>query len=184
MVNLRLLLAHFRLYLYNEFLNRIPINFIRLFFVRRYITVGKNTFIGVKVKILNLQPNKKQIIVGDNCVINPDVLLDGRIGRIIIKNNVDISRDTYIYTAQHDPHSDTHAVVAGDVTIEDYVWIASRVTILPNVTLYRGCVIACASVVTKDVESKVIAGGVPAKKIGVRKSNLTYNLSYSPPFYT
>ncbi len=163
---------------------KIPINFIRMFFIRQYISVGKNSFVAMNVKVLNLHPNKSQIQIGDNCIINPNVLLDGRKGKIIIKNNVDISRDTYIYTAQHDPHSDYHDVKFADVIINDHVWVASRVTILPGVTLGKGCVIACGALVTKDVHEMNIAGGVPAKSIGIRRSKLKYVINYQPPFYT
>jgi acetyltransferase-like isoleucine patch superfamily enzyme len=177
-------LVHFRLYLFNAFLTKIPINFIRMFFAKFYMKIGKKSFVAMNVKILNLKINKNQIQIGSNCIINPGVLLDGRIGKIIIGDNVDVARDVYIYTAQHDPHSDDHCIKSGDVIINDYVWIASRVTILPNVILGKGCVIACGAVVTKNVNEFEISGGIPAKKIGVRKSNLSYTINYQPPFYT
>jgi len=183
-IKIKLFILHLRLYFYNSFVSRIPFNFIRMFFVRLYMTVGKNSFVSMHVKLLNLQIKKDQIIIGNNCMINPGVLLDGRLGKIIIKNNVDISRDTYIYTAQHDPHSDYHEIKFGDVIIEDYTWIASRVTILPNTVIGKGAVIACGSVVTKDVMPNDIVGGIPARKIGVRESKLLYNLNYTPYFYT
>ncbi|WP_131536258.1 acyltransferase [Pedobacter nototheniae] len=181
---IKLFVAHLRIYIFNVFLTKIPVNFIRMFFVRLYIRVGNNTFVSMNVRLLNLQLKRDQIQIGENCIINPGVLLDGREGRIIIKNNVDISRDSYIYTAQHDPHSDFHEIKFGDVIIEDYVWVASRVIILPNVTLGRGCVVACGSVVTKDTLANTIVGGIPAKKIGERKSKLLYTINYSPYFYT
>lgn len=181
---MKILIANFRLYLFNAFLSKIPINFIRMFFVRFYITVGKNSFVSMNVKLLNTQPSRKQIQIGDNCMINPGVLLDGRIGRILISNNVDIARDVYIYTAQHDPHSDTHAIKSGDVIINEHVWIASRAIILPNVTLGKGCVIACGAIITKDVLENAIVGGIPGKQIGIRRSKLEYTINYQPPFYT
>jgi len=179
-----LFFAHLRLYILNSFIMRIPFNFIRMFFIRRYIIVGKNSFVSMNVKILNLHLKKSQIQIGDNCIINPNVLLDGRKGKIIIKNNVDISRDTYIYTAQHDPHDDFHGIKFADVIINDYAWVASRVTILPGVVLGRGCVVACGALVTKDVGEMQMVGGVPAKVIGTRKSGLKYTINYQPPFYT
>lgn len=178
------LLVHFRVFLFNVFFTRIPINFIRLFLARFYMRIGKNSFVAMNVKILNLKVSRDQIQIGDNCVINPGVLLDGRIGKIIIGNNVDIARDVYIYTAQHDPHSDDHAIKYGNVIINDHVWVASRVTILPNVVLGKGCVIACGAVVTKNISELAIAGGIPAKEIGIRRSNLSYVINYQPPFYT
>ncbi len=51
------------------------------------------------------------------------------------------------------------------VIIEDDVWIGLNVIILPGVTIGKGSVIAAGSVVSKDIEAMVIAGGIPAKKI-------------------
>ena len=109
-------------------------------------------------------------------------MLDGRGGKIIIGNNVDIAQETNIWTLEHDVNSDTHGVIAANVIIEDYVWIASRATILPGVKIGRGAVIATGSIVTKDVPPMQIYGGVPAKQIGIRKSKLLYSLKYSPWF--
>jgi acetyltransferase-like isoleucine patch superfamily enzyme len=82
----------------------------------------------------------------------------------------------------HDVHSDVHADKGGDVVIEDHVWIASRATILPGVRIGRGAVVACNSVVTRDVPPMTIVGGVPARVIGTRQSRLDYRLSFRPWF--
>ena len=66
--------------------------------------------------------------------------------------------------------------------IEDYVWIASRATILPGVKIGRGAVIASCAVVTKDVPPLAIVAGVPAKIIGWRKNNMDYKLGKGPWF--
>jgi maltose O-acetyltransferase len=100
----------------------------------------------------------------------------------VIGNNVDIAQETNIWTLEHDIHDDYHRDKGGDVIIEDYVWIASRVTILPGVTIGRGAVIAANAVVTKDVPSMAVAGGVPARVIGERKSKLRYTNKYAPWF--
>ena len=75
-------------------------------------------------------------------------------------------------------HSDT--IKKREVIIEDYVWIASRVTILPSVRIDKGAVVASNSVM--NVEKLSIVAGVPAKKIGERKSKLKYKIKYKPPF--
>ena len=54
--------------------------------------------------------------------------------------------------------------------------------ILPGVTIGQGAVIACGSVVTKDIPPRVIAGGIPAKIIGQRNNQLKYELYYRPLF--
>jgi maltose O-acetyltransferase len=51
------------------------------------------------------------------------------------------------------------------IVIEDDVWLAARVTILPGVTIGKGSVVAAGAVVTKDVPPFTLVGGVPAKKI-------------------
>lgn len=51
------------------------------------------------------------------------------------------------------------------VTIGDDVWIGGNVTILPGVTIGSNVVIAAGAVVTKDIPSNSLVGGIPAKKI-------------------
>ncbi|TAL67630.1 MAG: CatB-related O-acetyltransferase [Bacteroidetes bacterium] len=54
------------------------------------------------------------------------------------------------------------------VEIGNDVWIANNVIILDGVKIGDGAILAAGSVVTKDVESYTIAGGVPAKPIRKR----------------
>ena len=53
----------------------------------------------------------------------------------------------------------------GPIIIEDDVWLATNVVVLPNVRIGRGSVIATGSIVTKDIPSGVLAAGVPARVI-------------------
>ena len=53
-------------------------------------------------------------------------------------------------------------------TIEDDVWIGYGSIIMSGVTIGTGSIIAAGSIVTKNVESYSIYGGIPAKKIGNR----------------
>ncbi|MDO8610502.1 MAG: DapH/DapD/GlmU-related protein [bacterium] len=52
------------------------------------------------------------------------------------------------------------------------VWITTRCTILPGVTIGDNSIIAAGSVVTKDIPPNCLAGGNPAKII--KKLNFTY----------
>ena len=98
-------------------------------------------------------------------------------GGVIIGNNVDIAQETNIWTEQHDYNSPTYKSVCKEVIIEDYVWLASRVTVLPGVHIGRGAVVASGAVVTKDVPPLAIVAGIPAKIIGYRKEEaLQYHL--------
>lgn len=140
--------------------------------------LGKNCFFlrGLQVT------NPKNVFIGNHVVINKHVMLDGRTAKIVIGDNVDIAQETNIWTLEHDVNDDKHEVKGADVVIEDHVWIASRVTILPGVHIGRGAVIAAGAVVSKDVPALEIWGGVPARKIGVRNNKLEYENNYSPWF--
>jgi maltose O-acetyltransferase len=140
--------------------------------------IGERIYIGMG---LDLRGARNNISIGNNCSINRKVLLDGR-GQIFIGNNVDIGQETNVWTAEHDPNDIYHKTRENSVVIEDYVWIATRVTILPGVRIGRGAVVAAGSVVTKDIPSMSIVGGVPARIIGKRDNPLKYQLSYRPWF--
>lgn len=118
-----------------------------------------------------------RIKIGEHTNINKRCVIDGR-GGLTIGNNVDIAQDVYIWTEQHDYNSSTFDSISAPIVIEDYVWVASRATILPGVTLGRGAVVASGAVVTKNVPSLSIVGGVPARIIGKRDENaMKYTLS-------
>jgi acetyltransferase-like isoleucine patch superfamily enzyme len=54
------------------------------------------------------------------------------------------------------------------ISIEDDAWIGAGAIVLPGVRIGRGAVVAAGAVVTKDVESFTIVGGVPSVVIGCR----------------
>lgn len=51
----------------------------------------------------------------------------------------------------------------GPIKIGKNVWIGDKATILPNVTIGDGAIIAANAVVTKDIPAYTIAAGCPAK---------------------
>ncbi len=51
------------------------------------------------------------------------------------------------------------------IVVGKNVWIGANATVLPGVTIGDGSIIAAGAVVTKDVPTNVIVGGVPAKII-------------------
>lgn len=166
-------------YLFNRIFMYIPFHAARLFFLRiqlAEIGTGSSFLLGCEIR------KGKNIRIGNHSVINRKVLLDGRGGKLIIGNNVDIAQETNIWTLEHDVHDDHHCDKGDNVIIEDYVWIASRATILPGLTIGRGAVVAAGSVVTKDVPPMTMVGGVPAKPIGRRRSQLLFTLRHRPWF--
>jgi maltose O-acetyltransferase len=104
------------------------------------------------------------IYMGTNSIIGDHAFLDGRRG-IYIGNNVNISGEVSIYTLEHDIRSPSFAAIGGPVYIKDWAYIGSRATILPDVTIGEGAVVAAGAVVAKDVAPWTMVGGVPARFI-------------------
>lgn len=159
-------------------LMRIPFWAVRKFYLSLFAHLQKKCFIAYNCDIRF----PKRLSVGRNSVVNKLCTLDCRGGNIIICDNVDIAQETNIWTLEHDVSSNVHGTNGGDVVIEHHVWIASRVTILPGVHIGYGAVIASGAVVTKNVPSMEIWGGVPARKIGERKNTCSYELKFRPHF--
>jgi acetyltransferase-like isoleucine patch superfamily enzyme len=83
---------------------------------------------------------------------------------ITIGNGVVVSKGVTIRD------SDNHAIegsgpTAAPVKIGDRVWIGLNAIILKGLTVGDGAVIAAGAVVTRDVPSRALVGGVPAKVI-------------------
>lgn len=55
--------------------------------------------------------------------------------------------------------------LSAPVIIGNRCWLASNVTVLKGVSIGEESVVGAMSLVTKDIQAKVIAGGVPAKVI-------------------
>jgi maltose O-acetyltransferase len=122
------------------------------------------------------------IEIGHNTIVNPSCILDGRAG-LTIGNNVSISEQSLILSLQHDPQSRDFSSQGKSTYIEDYVWLGMRAIIMPGVKIGKGAIIAAGSVVTKDVDPFSIVGGIPARIIGKRNTDLTYSLKYKKFLY-
>ena len=88
--------------------------------------------------------------------------------RVLIGRWVTISDNNHGYTdmlSLQKPPIEREWVSKGPVIIEDNVWIGDKATILANVTIGKGAVVAANSVVTKDVPAYSVVAGIPAKVI-------------------
>jgi maltose O-acetyltransferase len=157
---------------------RTPFWVVRRLYLSIFAKLSNGCFIAYKCDIRF----PKRLSIGKNSVVNKCCTLDCRGGDIVIGDNVDIAQETNIWTLEHDVSSNIHGTKGGGVEIEHHVWIASRVTILPYVHIGYGAIIASGAVVTKDVPPMEIWGGVPAKKIGERKNDCSYELNFRPFF--
>lgn len=105
--------------------------------------VGNNVYLGY-----NSYYGQGEIIIGNNVLIGPFV-------SITASNHVK-GDDGSFRNANYSPNP---------IIIQDNVWIGAHVCITAGVTIGKGAVIAAGSVVTKNIASSSIAGGIPAKII-------------------
>ena len=85
-----------------------------------------------------------------------------------------ISFNVCIISGGHKVNSRTFEGEHLPIIIGDYVWVGVNATILKGVKIGDGAVVAAGAVVVEDVPPYTIVGGVPAKIIGQRPSNLSY----------
>ncbi len=63
---------------------------------------------------------------------------------------------------------DQEITSAGDIVLEDNVWLGLHVQVLDGVTIGYGAVVGAGAVVTKDLPPNSVAVGVPAKVVRQR----------------
>lgn len=178
---LRNLLSEFRLYLCNHFVNKIPIVCFRMWFYRRVMkfSIGKNSYIFLGCTF----DDAMYLKMGNNSVINSNCRVDTR-GFVEIGDNCSISSNVIILTADHDMDTPDMQGRNKKVILDDYTWIGTSAMILPGVIISKGAVVAAKALVSKNVASFQVVGGVPAKFIRDRKitNNFSYNAGYKRLF--
>lgn len=152
--------------------------------------IFKNIGANTKVYYNFYVSHVKNVSIGDNCTIEPDVrfiseLADAVLtiknnvkinqgvmldftGNLIIEEDVVISRNAYILTHSHgyDPRSKP---LAKPLHIHKNVWIGANALIGENVSqIGENAIVAAGSIVTKDVPENTIVGGNPAKILKTR----------------
>lgn len=124
----------------------------------------------------------KEVHVKSNADISPHIRIGDRselgcncliYGGVTIGSDVLMGPDVKIITRNHNFSDLTIPIRAqGDyerpVVIEDDVWLAANVVILPGVRVARGAIVAAGAVVDRDVLPYTVVGGVPARIIGRR----------------
>lgn len=120
-----------------------------------------------------LSANSGRLVVDDEVAISPCVHIGADNGTIIIGKNVAIGPGTVMRAANHKFGERDRPIMdqghkAGNIVIEDDVWIGANCVILPDVRIGRGAVVGAGAVITRNVSPFTIVGGVPARPIGYR----------------
>jgi acetyltransferase-like isoleucine patch superfamily enzyme len=116
------------------------------------ISAGRGLRLGAR-SMLWAGPSRGRIVIGDDVLFGPDVLV----------------------TAANYRFNDGHPVTEqrmdeADVIIGNDVWIAAKVVVLPGVTIGDGAVIGAGAVVNRDIPAMSVAVGQPARVVGRRRT--------------
>ncbi len=139
------------------------------------VELGSNSYFGINCKIYASEFGRVKI--GFKASINSNVMINARgKGTISIGNNVLIGPNVVLRSSNHCFYTTKVPVIdqgmtEGEIIINDDVWIGSNAVILPNCEIGKGVIIAAGAVVTSDVESYTVVGGVPATLIKKRDEN-------------
>jgi acetyltransferase-like isoleucine patch superfamily enzyme len=158
------------------------------YFFHPNVSLGKNVTLGSNVRLdilyggkISIGDNTEildgcriwtyggEISVGNDCSINPYTLIYGH-GDTNIGNDVLIAAHTIIVPSNHIFRNPNELIRKQGLTemgikIEDNVWIAHGCSILDNVTIGTGSVIAAGSVVNKSINPRTVNAGAPVREI-------------------
>lgn len=136
------------------------------------IDIGSGTIVmhGAVLHVYNFRDMPQSgIKIGKDSLIGEYSVIRGQ-GGVEIGDRVYTSPFTQIIAVNHvfdDPKRPfvEQGITAEGIVIEDDVWLGAGVVITDGVRVGKGAVVAAGAVVTKDVDSHTVVGGVPAKKI-------------------
>ena len=111
---------------------------------------------------------------------------DGELPRVVIGNHCSVAHNCTFVLSHHNmalvsttpsprmlwPHGkgNNSSYSRGDIIIGSDVWIGANVTVMDNLGIGHGAVVAAGSVVTEDVAPYAVVGGNPARLIRYRFS--------------
>lgn len=144
----------------------------------KHIFIGQLTFIDRRCvfgcrKTYGSQSFEPEIRIGNNCNIGEYNHISA-INKIIIGDGLLTGRFVFIGDNSHGGLSWQEADVPpakrdlkskGDITIGRNVWLGDKVTILSGVNIGDNVIVAANAVVTVNVPSNCVVGGVPARII-------------------
>lgn len=164
---------------YNGCVTNFPSHHVRLAYLRLLgAKVGRESAVFRGCTVLGAE----HLVIGEAAVISFRCELDAR-GGLTIGDCVVVASDTQFISSGGAAYDGRGENDAAPIVVGDHVWIASRALVMPGVTIGRGVVVAAMAVVDKDIPDLEMVGGVPAQRIGTRRSTLTYRPTYRPLFF-
>jgi maltose O-acetyltransferase len=131
------------------------------------VTIGKRSLVQGKMRLTGSENPGELLTIGDDTLVTGGLHVD--LGAPVrIGNSVRIGHDVSLLTVNHEvgpSNLRAGTSVSCPIVVEDGVWLASRCTVLPGVTIGAGAIVAAGAVVTRDVPPHALVAGVPARVV-------------------
>lgn len=142
-----------------------PFHAWRAFLLRCFgARLGKNCHVYGRARIWapwNLVCADAVAIADEAIIYNPSTITLG--------SHCTISQQAYLCGATHNYEDPRFPLVAFPISIGSYAWICARAAVQPGVSVGDGAVLALGSVATRELQPWMVYGGIPARKIKMRK---------------
>lgn len=123
---------------------------------RAVINIGKFVILGATGLISN-----DSITIGDHCMFSwGSVITDSWLNLDTFPTSVRRKMLEDLSTSQN---RNLEFKITSPVIIEENVWVGFGAVILPGVTLGRGCVVGCKTIITEDVPPYAVVVGQPPR---------------------
>jgi len=154
------------LHLFNLLSSVLP--YTSFFTVKHYLARKAGIHLGKKVQICGRTHflGAGDVFIGEHSWVGlNNTFYRTELAFIKIGKNCDLGPDISFVTGSHEMGEANRRAgkgTGGNIVVGDGCWIGARVTILGNVSIGSGSMIAAGSVVTKDLPANCMAAGVPA----------------------
>lgn len=107
------------------------------------------------------------MVLEDNVWVSSEAMLRASPGSTLrVGKNTAIGPRVVLWTGTHESGLGTEVAAgrgcANDITIGSGCWLGANSVVCPGVTIGRGAILAAGAVASRDIDSKVLAAGVPA----------------------
>lgn len=163
------LIFYLKLWIVNYLLRGTRFYKLKRKLLKNNIRLGENVKIVAPIYI----NYKSKLSIGDNTWIGKDFYFDGN-GNLNIGANCDIAPNVRVATGGHKLGQSNRRAGLGlkfSSNIGNGCWIGTNVLIINGAKIENSSVVGAGSVVTRDIESNVLATGNPAtiKKVFINE---------------
>lgn len=131
------------------------------------VEIGQNVELFQNIKVYG----NGRLVIGDGCFVGQDVnFLIDKNGSILLENSIAVSAKVIMSTGFHPitPYGErivSRQGTCGNIVLKKGCAVLTGAIVLPNVTIGENALVAAGAVVNKNVDSRTLVGGVPAKFI-------------------